>query len=618
MKCNKSNYYLTALAAVLTLAVGCERKVDELELATYPDTPEVFIDGFSTGLYYAAYGTSKVTAFSVDKEVKYKGTASMKFEVPDQGDPYGSYVGGVFGTNPARDLTGYNVLTFWAKSSQPVTLNEAGFGNDMGVSKYKVTLSNLNVNSNWMQYYVPFPDPSVLRQENGMFFYSAAPLNGRGYTFWIDEVRFQNLGTIAHAAFGMLNGRDSVKNNVESGETYQITDLYASFNLPSGIDQKVGLGSAYYRFASSDPAVASVDSFGIVRVKDKGSAVITAQVAGSVAKGSLTVNSIGQPIAPAEPAPVPTVSAGNVISLFSNAYSNVVVDSWNTHWLYSTTENLDVRINGDDIIRYRNLNFVGVEFTSHPIDAGAMTHFHLDIWTPDVTAGKAFKVMLVDFGANGTYGGGDDSSYEVAITSPVLSTQKWISLNIPLSSFTGLKNLSHLAQLVFSGDLPNVYLDNVYFYSTGTAPTTAAPVPAYAAANVISLFSDSYANLPGTDFNPGWGQATVVTQVAIAGNNTLKYSGLNYQGIQINGNQNVTTMSFLHLDFWTASSTSLNIYLISPGPIEKPYKLTVPTSGWSSVDIPLSSFAPVDLKNVFQLKFDGNGVIYLDNLLFHK
>ena len=131
MKNCKSYYSITAIIAFLLLAVSCERKLDGLELATYPTTPEVLIDGFSTGLYYAAYGTSKVTAFNVDYSVKYKGTASMRFDVPDTTDPNGSYVGGVFGTNPGRDLSAYNVLTFWAKASQPAVLNEIGFGNDM-------------------------------------------------------------------------------------------------------------------------------------------------------------------------------------------------------------------------------------------------------------------------------------------------------------------------------------------------------------------------------------------------------------------------------------------------------------------------------------------------------
>ena len=104
MKNIKSILSITALISIIFMAVNCTRKFDGLELATYPATAEVFIDGFSSGLSYAAYGTSKVTAFSVDTEVKYKGTASMKFEVPDTGDPNGGYVGGVFQTAMGRDL----------------------------------------------------------------------------------------------------------------------------------------------------------------------------------------------------------------------------------------------------------------------------------------------------------------------------------------------------------------------------------------------------------------------------------------------------------------------------------------------------------------------------------
>jgi len=52
-------------------------------------------------------------------------------------------------------------------------------------------------------------------------------------------------------------------------------------------------------------------------------------------------------------------------------------------------------------------------------------------------------------------------------------------------------------------------------------------------------------------------------------------------------------------------------------------KMNVPTNGvWTSVDIPLSAFSPVNLSNVFQMKFDsGNGttdLIYIDNIYFHN
>jgi len=228
----------------------------------------------------------------------------------------------------------------------------------------------------------------------------------------------------------------------------------------------------------------------------------------------------------------------------------------------------------------------------------------------------------VTWGADAAFGGGNDVTGNRTFSGTTLVSRNWISLDIPLSSLAGLTNKAHLAQIILSGtNITNVYADNIYFYNDGSiippVPTTAAPTPTVAAANVTSVFSDAYTNIAGTDLNPAWGQTTVATQVPIAGNNTLKYLGLNYQGIQLGSAQNVTSKNFLHLDYYTANSTSLKVYLISPGPVEKSYTLTVPSlGGWNSVDIPLSSFAPVNLANVIQLKFDGNGNIYLDNIYF--
>ncbi len=616
----KNFAFLLPLALLMT--ISCKREIEDLDPAAFPTTPEVFIDAFSAGLNYAAFGGSDVTAFDVDTEVKYKGSASMKFAVPDVGDPAGAYAGGAYFTETGRNLSGYDALTFWAKATKAATLDVVGFGNDLGESKYLVTLNNVTVNTNWKKYYIPIPDPSKLTQERGMFFYSEGPEDGLGYTFWIDEVQFEKLGTIAHPRPAILQGQDQVI-AAETGQQLPIGGLSETFNLPTGVDQTVGIAPAYFNFTSSETAVATVSSSGVVYIVDAGSTVITAQVGDIEAAGSLTIESTGQAVAPQVPAPVPTVHPDSVISMFSNAYQNVNVDTWNTHWQFSTAEDFDLQIAGDDVKRYRNLNFVGIEFSSQTINATDMTHFHIDIWTPDPTElPNAFKVLLVDFGANGTFGGGDDFSHEVSFTSPLLQTGQWVSLDIPISSFTGLITRAHLAQLVLSGDLPNVYIDNVYFYQAGsvisTGPTVAAPVPTRDPDDVISIFSDTYTNVSGTDFNPNWGQATVVSQTTIQGNNTLLYSGLNYQGTQFGSNLDVSEMSHLHLDFWTSNASLLNIYLISPGPTETPFALNVPTSGWAGVDIPLSAFDPVDLADLIQFKFEGNGDIYLDNLYFYK
>lgn len=619
---NKYSYTILCLfSACVVLFTSCKRDLDELDPATYPTTAEVFIDGFSPDMGYAAFGGSDVRAFDVDKEVKYKGTASMRIAVPDFEDPAGAYAGGVYYSKTGRDLSGYNVLTFWAKASKSATIDLLGFGNDLGENKYQAAITDVAVNTNWKKYYIPIPDPSRLTAERGLLFFSTGPEDGKGYTFWIDEVQFENLGTIAHARSGIMNGED-VTVAAETGNTYTV-GAFASFNLPNGVDQRVEASPAYFAFASSAPGIAEVNNAGLVTVLDAGTAVISATLAGTPAQGSLKIVSSGAPILPQSPAPTPSVPAQDVISVFSNAYTNVPVDFFNGYWQYSTAQTFDIQVNGDDIKRYTQLNFVGIQFTTPTINATSMTDFHIDIWTPDpVVPSTVFKVLLVDIGADGSFGGSDDSSYEITINGSMLASKSWVSLDLPFSSFPGLKSRSHLAQIVLSGDLPNLFVDNIYFYKDGgsgpSGPTVAAPAPAQNPANVISVFSDAYTNIAGTDFNPNWGQATVVTQELIAGNNTLRYAGLNYQGIQLGSSQNVSGMGYLHLDFWTSNSSSLNVYLISPGPQEKAYALTVPTTGWSSIDIPLSAFSGVDLSDIIQLKFDGNGTIYLDNIFFYK
>ncbi len=303
------------------------------------------------------------------------------------------------------------------------------------------------------------------------------------------------------------------------------------------------------------------------------------------------------------------------------------MDTWNPFWEFSTTLNQDLLIDGNDVKLYTKLNFVGIEFLTAPINASEMTHFNIDIWTPDPTdPPAAFNILLVDLGPDGTIGGEDNSSHEVSVTSPTLKTGEWVTISIPLSDFVGLSSRAQLGQLVLSGDPNTVYVDNVYFSNDGsgggsggtTTPTESAPTPTADAADVISVFSDAYTNLDGTNLNPDWGQGTATSEVSISGNNTLQMMGLDYQGIELAGSQDVSSMENLHIDVYTANSTAFNVFLISNGPVENSYAVSVPTSGWSSIDIPLSSFSPVDLADLIQFKFEGNGDVYIDNIYFYK
>jgi hypothetical protein len=182
-----------------------------------------------------------------------------------------------------------------------------------------------------------------------------------------------------------------------------------------------------------------------------------------------------QSAAPMGPAPTPTYPAAAVISLFSNPYTNVSVDTWQAPW--SSAQVTDLQIQGNDTKRYSAMNFAGIELLGgNQLDLSSMTHLRLDYWTANM---NPFKVKLVDFGNNGQYAGGDDSESELSFQ-PV--AQAWNTLEIPLSQFTALNSLSHFSQLILSGEPAGtgvVFVDNVLFFNeslTGIEPTAISPV----------------------------------------------------------------------------------------------------------------------------------------------
>jgi len=151
---------------------------------------------------------------------------------------------------------------------------------------------------------------------------------------------------------------------------------------------------------------------------------------------------------------------------------------------------------------------------------------------------------------------------------------------------------------------------------TGQAGTPASPVPTEPQSDVFSIYSDAYEALAGVDLNPSWNQLTIVAEA----NGQLTYNNLNYQGTELGDSYDVSGYGYLHVDFYTADSTELGISVISNASDqvkEEKYDLDVTTKNqWNSVDIPLTSFASIDLDSVFQLKVDGNGTVVFDNIYF--
>lgn len=450
----RKSSFAVAVAALLALSVtGCAKH--EGVLAPTIKDPAVFDDGFGSYVDFQAFAGSKLDALAIDSTVAYSGATSIRVTVPAAGDPSGTYAGGAFTTNRARDLSGYDALTFWARASRTLTFNVVGLGNDnTGTSKYEASWPNVAMTTEWAKYVIPIPRPSRLGDEKGLFFFAEGPEAGQGATVWFDDIVFENLGTIT-------NPRPTIPTRSISpdvGSYVSVPGAKVTFAV-DGVDRTLDLMQGYFTFASSADTVA-VGGEGTIRVVGLGTATISAALGDVAATGTITLTPNPSP---QSAAPTPAVPAASVISLFSNAYTNVPVDTWSAGW--DLADVADVQVAGNDTKKYTNLTYAGIEFTgAHLVDASAMTHFHLDVWA---ATGTTFKVKLVDFGANGLYGGGDDKEQELSFTAastPAFNRLAWSSLEIPLSSFTNLTTRGHLAQLILAGDVGTAYVDNLYFH----------------------------------------------------------------------------------------------------------------------------------------------------------
>ncbi len=463
MKNRMSAVLLSTAVLTTPLAItGCERDTTGLELAPFPTDPVVFSDAFD-GIDYQAFGGSKLDALSIDTNEKYLGDASIKITVPDVG-----YAGGAITANVPRDLSKYNALSFWAKASMAATLNVAGYGNDnSGSSQYVGSVSNIPLTTTWQRHILPIPRTGVMTPERGLFFFSEGPENGMGYDIWFDEIEFINSDAISNPRPVMRQGDvgtiSGVRINVEG--TFTVFDV----TVPAPVTLQVDHSAAYFTFVSSDKDVAAPAEGG-VRVVGGGTADITATLGKAAVAGRFTVRALDPP---SDPAPRPTNPAADVISIFSNAYPNRPVDSFSPD--YDTADVSDLKINGDDVKVYNiptALDVAVIDFGTHTIDASAMTYIHIDIWAPQ---GTFFGLGLFSFGADGVFSGepvpsGDDSQKVVAVVPPQLVFNQWLSLDIPMSSYTvagGLKETAHLAQIILRSDSVQLIVDNIFFYKDG-------------------------------------------------------------------------------------------------------------------------------------------------------
>jgi hypothetical protein len=177
--------------------------------------------------------------------------------------------------------------------------------------------------------------------------------------------------------------------------------------------------------------------------------------------GAANGAAVGGSSDPQVAANTPQDPASEVLSMFSNAYNDVPVDTWSTSWSAATFT--DIQIANDDVKKYESLDFNGIETVgANALDLTNYDFMVMDVWTPNATA---FRVKLVDWLGDGFQGNNGDTEAELTFAP---AQNQWVRLNIPLSDFTGagMTSVSDINQLIISADPSGtavVYIDNVYF-----------------------------------------------------------------------------------------------------------------------------------------------------------
>ncbi|MEQ8241444.1 MAG: T9SS type A sorting domain-containing protein [Cyclobacteriaceae bacterium] len=178
---------------------------------------------------------------------------------------------------------------------------------------------------------------------------------------------------------------------------------------------------------------------------------------------------------PGVAAPTPIArSAGDVISVYSEAYTSTEPESWKTSWSPGELVAEEATIAGNKVRKYSNMNFAGIEMGgANALDVTQMTHIHIDMWTPNATK---FGVKLVNID-------GGNSEQQINRDVPSSSLRKWVGYDIRLSDYNNMTNKNKIQQFVLTSDQAGahdeiMFIDNIYFYK-GDIPTPIAALSQY-------------------------------------------------------------------------------------------------------------------------------------------
>ena len=405
-----------------------------------------------------------------------------------------NYQGTELTTQNAASMEFLHVDVWTNANPANTTLQVSPINNGTGASETLVTINYTQ--GSW--YSVNIPKSAFTGMTWDSVFQMKFAANGAGSTnpvdIYLDNIYFWKTPTAAGSDATLSDLK--IDGNTIAGFNSGVVNY--TIELPNGTTIIPQITSATTTDVAATKVITQASA-----LPGSATVVVTSQNA-SVTK-TYTVNFVV--IGPGSAAPTPPARpVADVKSIFSDAYAPISVigyasggpnddNTYNTSWCPGNTTL--VQVNGNNTNKVTGLGCEGVAFLAGRFDATAFTYFHMDIYTDTPTLDRSFNVKF----SNWNGGAGEANAIEYSVNNsnflPNPNPGTWISLDIPLTSFSAINgsNRNDLAQFVISSDLGTVYYDNLYLHKNtlGTSSFVASNVKLYPnpALNVLNIESAS-------------------------------------------------------------------------------------------------------------------------------
>lgn len=277
-------------------------------------------------------------------------------------------------------------------------------------------------------------------------------------------------------------------------------------------------------------------------------------------------------------------------------------------------------------------------------NVSGMTHLHIDLWAE--TANQNINIQFINY---------DNDVRTIAVTKTNGAViNSWVGFDIPFTDIPTLaSDLNNIIDVIFLGGDGIVYIGNVYLYDNNGEPgpmTSAAMPPSRPADSYLSLYSNTYGDIPNNNwsaYNESSGTVTSSEYLLASSDQCrkLKYNGAAGKHAIYewsSGAKDITQYSYMYFDIWVNEALPENwlyacLYNPDPSSIGYAYlRSPVPaisageTGRWVSCQIEISDFVrswgdfdmDIVLKNLNSIRFFSdqtvtNKNIYIDNIYFY-